>query len=112
MVFTVALATAFFRAPNQIGIANNVRVTLVDEGIVSVNDLAGFRKNHWHQVVTNLKYPASFPDPDNYGQFIRSPMITLGAKYLECIKVVSEAARYYEATGHPLTPVNMNFTTT
>ena len=65
MVFTIALATAFFCAPNQMGLTNNVRVALVDEGIVSVNDLAEFRKNHWHQVVTNLKYPAILPDPNN-----------------------------------------------
>ena len=111
MVFTVALATALFCAPNQMGLANNVRVALVDKGIVSVNDLADSRKNHWHQVVTNLKYPASFPDPDNDGQFIRYPTVKLGAKSLERLKVVSEAARYYEATGRPLTPGNMNFTT-
>ena len=92
--------------------ANNVRVALVNEGIVSVNNLAEFRKNHWHQVVTNLKYPASFPDPDNNGKFIRSPTITLGVKSLERLKVASEAARYYEAIGRTLTPGNMNFTTT
>ena len=70
MVFTVAIATAFFCAPNQMELANNVQVALVDEGIVSVNNLADFRKNHWHQVVKNLKYPASFPDPDKDVQFI------------------------------------------
>ena len=112
MVFTVALAITFFCAPNQMGLANNVRVALVDEGIVSVNDLSEFFKNHWPQVVTNLKYPASLPNPDNDGQFIRAPTIKLELKYLERLKFASEAARYYEATGHPLTPVNMNFTTT
>ena len=65
MVFTVDLATAFFCAPNQMGLANNVWVALVDEGIISVNNLAEFRKNHWYQVVRNLKYPAILPDPDN-----------------------------------------------
>ena len=101
MVFTCALATAFFCATNHMGLVNNFRVALVDKGIVSINDLAEFRKNHWHQVVTNLKYPASLTDPDNDGQFIRAPTITLGAKSLECLKVASEAARYYEATGNP-----------
>ena len=95
MVFTVALATALFCALNQMGLANNVRFALVDEGIVSINNLAEFLKNHWHQVVTNLKYPASLQDPDNDGQFIRAPTITLGAKSLERLKVASEAARYY-----------------
>ena len=94
------------------GLAHNVWVALVDEGIVSVNDIGEFRKNHWHQVVTNLKYLASFPDPDNYEQFIRSPTITLGAKSFERLKVASEAAKYYEATGRPLNTGNMNFTTT
>ena len=65
MVFTVAIAPTFFCAPNQMGLANNVWVGLVDEGIVSVNDLAEFCKKHWHQVVTILMYPASLPDPDN-----------------------------------------------
>ena len=112
MVFTVALATAFFCAPNQMGLANNVQVVLVNKGIVSFINLAEFRKNHWHQFVTNLKYPASLPDPDNDGQFIRAPTITLGVKSLERLKVASEAARYYEATGRPLTLGNKNFTTT
>ena len=74
MVFTVYLATAFLCAPNQMGLANNVRVALFDEGVVSVNNLAEFRKNHWHQVVTNLKYPSSFPDPDNDGRWDPSPL--------------------------------------
>ena len=112
MVFTVALVTAFFCAPNQMVPANNVRVALVNEGIVSVNDLAEFCKNHWHQVVKNLKYPASLLDPENDGQFIRAPTITLGANSFECLKMESGAARYYEATGLPLTPGNMNFATT
>ena len=38
-------------------------------------------------------------------------MITLGAKSFEHLKVALEAAMYYEATGLPLTPGNMNFTT-
>ena len=101
MVFTVALATKFFCAPNQMGLANNVRVALVGEGIVSVNNLAEFHKNHWHQVVTKLKYPASFLYPENDGQYIWAPTITLVAKSLERLKVASEAARYYEATGRP-----------
>ena len=95
MVCTDAIATAFFCVLNQIGLTNKVRVILVDEGIVSINDLAEFCNNHWHQVVTNLKYPASLQDPDNDGQFIRAPTITLGAKSLERLKVASEAARYY-----------------
>ena len=86
MIFTVYLATKFFCVPNQMGLANNVRFAL---------DLAECRKNHWHQVVTNLKYPASLPDLDNNGQFIRAPMITLVANSLECLKVASEAAMYY-----------------
>ena len=94
------------------GLTNNVQVALVDKGIVSVNDLSDFRKNNWHQVVTHLKYPDSLTDPENYGQFIWSPTITVGAKSLECLKVASEAARYYEVTGCPLTPGNMNFNTT
>ena len=65
MIFTVALATAFSGAKNQLGLANNVQVALVNKGNVSVNDLSEFCKNHLHQVVTNLKYPASLPDPDN-----------------------------------------------
>ena len=111
MVFTVDLATAFFCGPNQMGLVDNVQVALVDEGILSVNDLAEFRKNHLHQVVTNLKYPASLPDPDNDGQFIQPPTITLGVKSLERLKVASESVRFYEATGRPLTPDNTNFTT-
>ena len=95
MVFTVALATEFFCAPNQMGLLNNILVALDYKGIVSVNDLAEFCKNHWYQVVTNLKYPASFPDPDNNGNFIRSPTITLVAKCLERLKLASEAGRYY-----------------
>ena len=94
------------------GLTNNVQVALVDEGIVSVNDLSDFRKNNWHQVVTHLKYPDSLPDPENNGEFIRSPTITLGANSLEPLKVESEAARYYESTGCPITPGKMNFTTT
>ena len=49
MVFTVALATAFFCAPNHMGLANNVWAALVEEGIVSINNLAEFCKNHLHQ---------------------------------------------------------------
>ena len=94
------------------GLANYVWVALVYEGIVSVNNLTEFCKNRWHQVVTNLKYLASLPDPDNDGQFIQAPTIMLGAKSLERVKTASEAARYYEATGRPLTLGNMNFTTT
>ena len=112
MVFTVALATALFCGTNQMGLENNARVSLVDEGIISVNNLAEFRKNHWHQVVKNLKYLASLTDLDYNGQFIWAPTITLGAKPLECLKVASESARYFEATGCPLTPGSMNFTTT
>ena len=67
MVFTVSLATVFFCAPNQMVITNNVWFALVGEGILSVNNLAKFCKNHWHQVVTNLKYPASLPDPETDG---------------------------------------------
>ena len=95
MVFTCALATAFFCATNHMGLVNNFRVALDNKGIVSVNDLADFCKKNWHQVVTNLKYPASLPDPDNDGQFVWAPMITLGAKSLERLRVASEAARYY-----------------
>ena len=112
MVFTVALDTVFLYAPNQMGLTNNVRVALVGEGVVNVNYLAEFYNNHWHQVVKNLKYPASLPDPEKYGQFIRAPMITLGAKSLERLKVVLESTRYYEVTGRSMTPGNMNFTTT
>ena len=39
MVSTFALANAFFCAPNQMGLENNVWVALIDEGILSVNDL-------------------------------------------------------------------------
>ena len=60
----------------------------------------------------NLKYTASLTDPDNDRQFIQDPTITLGAKSLERLKVASEAERYYGATGRPLTPGSMNFTTT
>ena len=70
MVFTVALATALFCGTNQMGLENNARVSLVDEGIISVDNLAEFRKNHWHQVVKNLKYLASLTDLDYNGQFI------------------------------------------
>ena len=73
MVFTVAVSTVFFCAPNQMGLVNNVWFAFVDNRIVSVNDLADFCKNHWHQVVKNLKYPATLPDPNNNGQFVRSP---------------------------------------
>ena len=48
----------------------DVQVALVDEGILGVNDIAEFCKNHWRQVVANLNYPASLMDPENYGQFI------------------------------------------
>ena len=64
MVFTVALATAFLCAPNHMGLTNNVRVAFFGEGIVSFNDLEEFHENHWQEVVTNFKCPASFPDPE------------------------------------------------
>ena len=112
MVLTNAQTTAFFTAATQMGLAEAARVALRGEGIDTVEDLSEFQKNHWNQVVTNLKYPASLPDPENDGQFLRAPTITLGAKSLERLKTASEAVRYYESTGRNLSPGNMHFMNT
>ena len=112
MVFTNAQLTTFFTTAAQLALSNEARAALEIEGIVAPDDLAEFRKTHWAQVVTNLKYPAGIPDPNNPGAFLRAQTVALGARSLGRLRLASKAARYYESIGRDLTPANMHVTNT
>ena len=62
---TAAQTTAFFEEAAQMGIPNALVAQLQVEGIVSVDDLAGFDKDTIAQIAANLRRPAGrIPDPN------------------------------------------------
>jgi hypothetical protein len=109
MVFTIAQTTAFFTAPDQMGLEARTRVHLQSEGIVNVEDLAEFKDDDdWKQVIENCRKPPKIPDAN--GVLQEQEAFRIGAKSLHRLKVAAKAVRYYQGTDRPLSAANMQWT--
>ena len=65
MRLTTAHTTAFYEQPTQMGIPHATLIQLQEEGIDSVNNLGGFDKDTFDQIVANLCRPTDrIPDPN------------------------------------------------
>ena len=69
MVLTNTQTTAFFKDNDQMAIPHNTVVHLMNEGILTVDDLEEFQKTDIEQIAANLRRP-TVP---------RAPLLVLGA---------------------------------
>jgi predicted RecB family nuclease len=67
MPLTAGQTSAFFEAPDQMGIQNATVVQLQQEGIDSVDSLADFDKTTIEQIAANLRHPAGRVPNNNPG---------------------------------------------
>jgi hypothetical protein len=113
MVFTIGQTTAFFEAPDQMGIPQDTRLQLANEGIEAVSDLLDFYKDTLTQVADNLRRPGgriANPDPNAQpGATIAQPPYIFGAKAQQRLLAACELVRYYEMTSRELTHTNMRW---
>ncbi len=85
MPLTAAQRTAFFEAPDQMGIPHETVVQLQEEGTDGVEDLTDFDKETIEQIASDLLCPAGrVPDPNPGAaagaRMISAPPFTFGAK--------------------------------
>ena len=95
MVLTVAQTTQFFEGADQMAIPHLTVLELVNEGIVTVDDLSEFGKESVTQVAYNLRRPAA------------GAAFVFGAKSQKRLIVACELVRYYETVGRALTAANL-----
>jgi hypothetical protein len=84
MPLTAGQTSAFFEAPDQMGIPNATVVQLQQEGIDSVDSLADFDKTTIEQIAANLRRPAGRVPNNNPGMppgsTMATPLFVFGAK--------------------------------
>ena len=115
MVLTAGQTTAFFEQAAQMGMPRPTVIQLRDEGISTADDLIDFDKVTLQQVADNLRRPGGrIPDRTAgaaRGATIPTPPFVFGAKSQKRLLAASDIVRYYETTGRPLTPNNLQWNT-
>eukprot|EP00957_Ditylum_brightwellii_P188449 14346006-Ditylum_brightwellii.AAC.1 len=76
---------AFFEDNDQMAIPHNAVIHLVNEGILTVDDLEEFQKTDIEQIAANLRRPI-VPG---------APMLVLVAKFVKKMTAACELVRYY-----------------
>ena len=94
MVLTAPHITAFFEAPNQMGVPNCTVIKLQEEGINNVYNLQEFTKETIAEVANNLCCPGGRePNPEpgaSQGSTIPAQPFVFSAKSQECFVVAAE----------------------
>lgn len=98
MVLTAAQRTAFFEAPDQLGIPHATVVQMATEGINDEADLADFDETSTKQMAENLRRP-----PGGAQAF------AFGSKSHKRFLATCDAIRYYQTVGRDLTAANLRW---
>jgi hypothetical protein len=111
VVFTQVQTTTFFEAADQMGIPQDTREQLEQEGIETASDLSDFDKDTLTQVAENLRRPGGrIPNSDPNapaGATIAQPPFVFGAKSQKRLLAACNLVRYYEMIDRDLSTSNM-----
>ena len=97
MPLTNQQVTTFFENADNLGIPQDVRAALREEGIDSVDDLLEFDKTAIEQIASNFRR--------------RAPPVTFGAKMQKRMIEACDLVRFYHDIGRVWTPANLRYVT-
>eukprot|EP00957_Ditylum_brightwellii_P058023 4399823-Ditylum_brightwellii.AAC.1 len=92
---------AFFKDNDQMAIPHNTVVHLVNEGILTVDDLEEFQKTDIKQIAANLRIPI-VPGV---------PLLILGAKFVKRMTAACKLVQYYTTVNRTITLGNIQWDT-
>ena len=80
------------------GLSNRTRtLSLIIEGIASVDDLADWDDNDWDKWHSKSKNPDRVQDPSNAANLISQVPFKVSVKSLKRLKIASKLIRYYDS---------------
>ena len=97
MVFTAAQATMIFTDPNYIGLGEETRAHLVDEGVTSVESIGNFHPEDVKELAQTMCRPGGDNQP-----------LPFGAMTQKKFNDTAELIRFYESTGRTMTPAMLS----
>ena len=100
MVFTAAQATTVFTDPNYIGLSDETRVRLREEGVTSVESIGNFLPEDVKELAQTMRRPGGNNQP-----------IPFGALTQKKFNDTAELIRFYASIGRPLTPAILRWDT-
>ena len=115
MRFSATELTAFFTAEDQMGMPQETRVWLRDEGITDPSDLDEFDKESIKEISETLRKPGDrIRDPARNappGSTIPRPPYTFGTKIQKWLLTTCNMVKSCKMIGNELTAANMHYDT-
>ena len=122
VVFNLIQNTSFFTNGPQLGLSENVRARLAQEGLATANDLADFKEEQLEQAYKNMRtaipgVPGIAAQLDANGNVVVPavpaiqpiPPVLVSARCRLRLMVASIAYHYYDSIIRDQTPQNMNY---
>ena len=107
MVFTSAQQVSFFEDADQMGLSNrNCTLSLINEGIAAIDDLADWDDNYWDQRNSNCKKPDRVQDPNSASNLIAQVPFKISVHSLKRLNITSKLIRYYDSVSIVLSAAN------